>query len=110
MYALVPSRAPTNVQVKNHGLNQFLVKWDPLPREYINGRLLGHIVYYKNTRYYYYPERTVNTSNPDTLQAILPNIQIGERYQVSVAAFTSTGRGPRSPLIYINKGKYITAT
>ena len=103
---LVPSRAPTNVQVENHGLNELLVKWDPIPQQYVNGRLQGYKVFYKNTRYYYNPEIIVNTSNSDITQVILPNIQTGERYQISVAGFTPRGQGPRSSYLYITKGEY----
>ncbi|KAL9953497.1 hypothetical protein ACROYT_G040920 [Oculina patagonica] len=71
----VPSRAPTNLRVENHGLNEFLVEWDPLPLLYANGHLLGY-----------------------------NGIEIGRRYQISVAAFTSKGQGPRSTYFYITKG------
>ena len=105
LYISVPSRAPTNVRVENYGLNELLVKWNSIPPQYANGRLLGYNVYYKRTQYYYYSDSIVSINNTNTPSAILPNIQIGERYQISVAAFTSTGLGPRSPLIYITKGK-----
>ena len=104
-FFLVPSQAPTNVKVENHGLDEFLVQWDPVPQEYINGRLLGYKVYYRITGYYY-TERVVNTNNSDVTQVILPNIQIGQRYQISAAAFTSRGQGPRSSYIYSTKGVY----
>ena len=106
LFFLVPSRAPTNARVENYGLNELLVKWDPIPPQYANGRLLGYKVYYKRVYYYfYYPERIVIVNNTNTPSAILPNIQIGKRYQISVAACTSAGLGPRSSLIYITKGK-----
>ena len=93
--------------MENHGLNEFLVKWDPLPQQYVNGRLLGYNVYYKiSSYYYYYLESIVNTSNPDISQVLLPNIQTGARYQISVAALTSKGHGPKSPYLYITKSKY----
>ena len=101
---LVPSRAPTNVQATNHGLNEFLVQWDPVPVRSINGRLLGYRVHFKDTQYYY-SQKAVNTSNPDESHVILAGIQTGKRYQISVAAFTSKGQGPRSSYIYITKGK-----
>lgn len=101
----VPSRAPTNVQVSNHGLNEFLVQWDPVPIQYVNGRLLGYTVYYKDTQYYYSLEKAVNTSDPDEPHVILTGIQTGQSYQISVAAFTSKGHGPRSSYLYITKGK-----
>ena len=89
----------------NHGLNEFLVHWDPVPVRYINGRLLGYRVYYKDALYYYSLEKAVNTSNPDKSRVILTGIQTGQRYQISVAAFTSKGLGPRSSYLYIAKGK-----
>lgn len=91
----------------NHGLNEFLVEWDPLPLQYINGRLLGYSVYYKDARYYYYLEKTVNTSSPDDSHVILAGIETGKRYQISVTAFTIRGNGPRSPNFYITKGEYL---
>jgi len=103
---LVPSRAPTNVQVENHGLNELLVKWDSIPQEFVNGRLQGYKVFYKNTRYYYNPEIIVTTNNSDITQVILPNIQTGERYQISAVGFTPRGQGPRSSYLYITKGEY----
>lgn len=89
----------------NHGLNEFLVRWDPVPVSYVNGRLLGYKVYYKDTQYYYSLERAVNTSSPDELHVVLTGIQTGQRYQISVSAFTSKGQGPRSSYLYISKGK-----
>ena len=102
---LVPSRAPTNVQATNHGLNEFLVQWDPVPVRYINGRLLGYRVYFKDTQNYYSQEKDVSTNNPGESHVILAGIQTGKRYQISVAAFTSKGQGPRSSYLYITKGK-----
>ena len=95
----VPSRAPTNVRAQVHGLDELLVEWEAVPQEYVNGHLLGYIVFYKRNGYYY-PEYSVNTSSPDVLQVLLKNLQSGEGYQVAVAAFTSKGEGPRSYRIY----------
>ncbi|XP_022786238.1 uncharacterized protein LOC111326491 isoform X2 [Stylophora pistillata] len=100
----VPSRAPSNVRAASHGLNEFLVEWDPLPHQYANGRLLGYKVYYKDADYYYSSEISVNTSNADESQAVLSGVQTGRRYKISVVAFTSKGEGPRSPDFYETKG------
>ncbi|KAM7428099.1 hypothetical protein ABFA07_020874 [Porites harrisoni] len=100
----VPSRAPTNVSVVSQGLNELLVSWYPVPSQYANGRILGYNVYYKRTQYYYYSDTIVRVNNTNLAQAILPNIQTGERYQISVAAFTSVGTGPRSSFVYVTKG------
>ena len=104
----VPSKAPENVRVASHGLNEFLVEWDPLSVQYVNGLLLGYSVYYKDARYYYYLEKTVNTGSPDESHVILTGIETGKRYQISVTAFTSRGPGPRSPNLYVTKGKCLT--
>ena len=104
-FLAVPSRAPTKVSVVNHGLNELLVRWDPLPTQYANGRILGYNVYYKKTQYYYYSDTIARINNTKLPKVVLPNIQTGERYQISVAAFTSVGTGPRSSLVYVTKGK-----
>ena len=101
----VPSRAPANVRVANHGLNELLVEWDPLPPQYANGIILGYSIFYKDTQYYYSLEKTVNTSKPEDSHVILAGIQIDIRYRISVAAFTSKGQGPRSPYLYVTKGR-----
>ena len=105
-YDLVPSRAPTNVRVRNRGLHKLLVEWDPLPQQYTNGLLLGYRVYYKDTVHLYASNRTVNTSSPHISHVVLDNIRTDQRYQISVAGFTSKGPGPKSPAVYITNGVY----
>ena len=106
---LVPSRAPTNITVENHGLNEFLVKWNPLPIQEANGRILGYNVYYKTFKqlYYSFPDNISRINNTNMPRVILPNIRTGVTYIISVAAFTSVGTGPRSYPVYKEKGKYI---
>lgn len=105
LYFAVPSRAPSKVRAASHGFNELLVEWDPLPHQYANGRLLGYKVYYKDTDYYYWSEKSVNTSNADESQVVLGGVQTGRRYKIAVIAFTSKGEGPRSPDLYVTKGK-----
>ena len=109
-FLIVPSRAPTNVSVVSQGLNELLVSWYPVPSQYANGRILGYNVYYKRTQYYYYSDTIARINNTKLPKVVLPNIQTGERYQISVAAFTSVGTGPRSSLVYVTKGKKNTKT
>ncbi|KAL9979894.1 hypothetical protein ACROYT_G008409 [Oculina patagonica] len=97
----VPSRAPINVRATDHDLNEFVVEWEPLSLQYVNGRLLGYGVYYNQ---YNKLGKTVNTSTPDDSYVFLPGIQISEHYRISVAAFTSQGQGPRSPYLSLVKG------
>ena len=82
-----------------------MVSWYPVPSQYANGRILGYNVYYKRTQYYYYSDTIARINNTKLPKVVLPNIQTGERYQISVAAFTSVGTGPRSSLVYVTKGK-----
>ena len=89
----------------SQGLNELLVSWYPVPPQYANGRILGYNVYYKRTQYYYYSDTIARINNTKLPKVVLPNIQTGERYQISVAAFTSVGTGPRSSLVYVTKGK-----
>ncbi|PFX28263.1 Transmembrane protease serine 5 [Stylophora pistillata] len=107
LYFTVPSRAPSNVRAASHGLNEFLVEWDPLPHKYANGRLLGYKVYYKDTNYYYWSEKSVITSNADESQVVLGGVQTGRRYKIAVIAFTSKGEGPRSPDLYVTKAELV---
>ena len=107
LHISVPSRAPSNVRAANQGLNELLVEWDPLPHLYANGRLLGYKVYYKDVSNYYSREIAVNTSNPDESHVILVSVQTGHRYKISAVAFTSKGEGPRSPDLYVTKGKWL---
>lgn len=62
-------------------------------------------MYYKDADYYYSAETSVNTSNADESQVALGGVQPGRRYKISVVAFTSKGEGPRSPDLYVTKGK-----
>ena len=91
-------------------MNEFLVKWDPLPIQDPNGRILGYNVYYKSVSYYHSSEKIARINDTNMPRAILPNIPTGDIYQISVAAFTSVGTGLRSYHVYKRKGKYIKLT
>ncbi|CAH3116621.1 unnamed protein product [Porites lobata] len=106
MEANFPSRAPTNITVENYGLNEFLVKWNPLPIQEANGRILGYNVYYKTFKqlYYSFPDNISRINNTNMPRVILQNIRTGVTYIISVAAFTSVGTGPRSYPVYKEKG------
>ena len=95
MFVLVPSRAPSNVRVSNVRFDQVKVQWDPLPHQYINGRLLGYTIYYYED-YYSYLSKSVSTSNPYANIVILRGLKAATRYWISVAAFTSKGPGTQS--------------
>lgn len=88
-------------------MNEFLVIWDPLPFQYANGRILGYNVYYKSRTHYFSSQKIARINDTNMPRAILPNIATGDYYQISVAAFSSVGTGPRSYHVYKKKGKYI---
>ena len=79
------------------------VQWDPLPQEYVNGRLLGYRIYYYEHSSYL--TKTVNTSSPDVNMVTLRGLLSVQRYYIRVAAFTSKGTGPRSYQTYITTGE-----
>ena len=106
-FFLVPSRAPSNITFKDVKATRVTVSWNPLPRQFHNGRLLGYKVYLRKNVYYSVQSNTssVTFSNPNTTQITLTGLQPAQRYDVSVSAFTSKGEGPRSYNYYFTTGK-----
>lgn len=80
------------------------MQWDPIPPETANGILLGYRVFYQE---YYYSGllRSVDTKSPSVHMLILRGLKSAQRYQISVAALTSKGAGPRSYLRYFTTGQ-----
>ena len=105
----VPSRAPSNITFKDVKATRVTVSWNPLPRQFYNGRLLGYKVYLRKNAYYSVQSNTssVTFSNPNTTQITLTGLEPTQRYDVSVSAFTSKGEGPRSYNYYVTTGKPI---
>lgn len=92
----VPSRAPSGIQLSNVQFNDVKVQWDPLPRQYINGPLLGYRVYYQEDNLLKAPLGYVDTRNPFANMVTLKGLKTGFRYRIQIAAFTSKGVGPKS--------------
>ena len=61
------------------------VQWDPLPQEYVNGRLLGYRIYYYEHSSYL--TKTVNTSSPDVNMVTLRGLLSVQRYTCSGVYF-----------------------
>ena len=95
LFLIVPSRAPSvfAVTVKATGVT---VQWKPLPRQYHNGRLLGYRVFFRKPGKYSFPVHVSSVAVYNSTWVILKNLEPRQRYQISVAAFTSKGDGPRS--------------
>ena len=106
---LVPSRAPSNINLTNVGSTEVTVHWSRLPQQYANGRLLGYRVYFRKTTYYpyYVPSNTsiVNVTSPNATRVILTELTPGQRYRIYVSAFTSKGEGPRSYGYHVTTGR-----
>ena len=86
---------------------QFKVSWNPLPQRFHNGRFQGYRVYFRKSAFYPIPFNTssVVTSSPNMTWAIITGLGPAQRYDVSVAAYTLKGEGPRSALHHITTGK-----
>ena len=62
----------------------------------------------KKSAYYSYPVQSNGSSlivsNPNTTLVTLTGLRPGQRYDISVSAFISTGEGPRSYRYYVTTG------
>ena len=99
----VPSRAPLNIAFTKVESTEITVHWDPLSLQYVNGRLLGYRVYFQVFTYYYSPLKK-NSVTVNATEITLTGLNPGQRYDVSVSAFTSKGEGPLSFRYYVTTG------
>ena len=102
----VPSRAPSNITFTNVGSTEVTVNWDPLPEQYVNGRLLGYKVHFQEATYYSVSsyKSSINVTTNST-SVTLTGLRPGQRYHTQISAFTSKGEGPRSYFFYITTGR-----
>ena len=80
------------------------VQWNPLPPQYINGRLLGYRVFFKKTANYSFPVDASSVTVYNSNWVTLNNLEPGQRYEISVTAFTSKGDGPQSDSYSVTTG------
>ena len=106
-FVLVPGRAPSNISFSEVTTTQFKVTWNPLPQQFHDGRLLGYRVYFRRSAYFPIPFNTssLDTSSPNMTWALITGLGPAQRFDVSVAAYTSKGEGPRSYFYYVTTGK-----
>ena len=106
-FSLVPGLAPNNLTFSEVRETQFKVTWNPLPQQFHNGRLLGYRVYFRRSAYFPIPFNTSSlvTSSPNMTWALITGLGPAQRYDVSVAAYTSKGEGPHSSFYYVTTGK-----
>lgn len=106
----VPSRPPSNATFTNVRATEITVHWNPLPKQYVNGRLSGYYVDYMfplslpDSIYPQYNKSSV-TVNPNNTWVTLTGLKPQQLYYIQVAAFTSKGRGPSSESVTHKTGK-----
>jgi roundabout, axon guidance receptor 2 len=91
---LVPTAAPTNVQVGMLNNTSGVVRWAMPPPQHHNGILLGYKIQVKagnSTKIL--AQMTLNSS---TLSVGLHNLTTGATYSARVVAYTRVGAGPYS--------------
>ena len=106
-FSLAPGRAPSDITFSEVTATQFKVTWNPLPQRFHNGRLLGYRIYFRRSAYYLNLFNTsgVVINSPNVTWALVTGLGPAQRYDVSVAAFTLKGEGPRSSLYYVTTGE-----
>lgn len=90
----MPTRAPTNVTVVTRDSSSIRVTWQPIPKEYHNGVLLGYIVFYRKRGTKKWQRQTI--SSADSYFYVIYGLLPGDSYIVAVAGYTKNGTGKKS--------------
>lgn len=103
----VPSRAPVSLQVQSTGPRSILIKWSPVPEQYVHGILRGYHVYYKTGT----SKMRRSASQVGVIKAMSVNMSSQSleitglepftSYDVWVSAFTDMGSGPSSRTVTV---------
>ena len=94
LYSTVPVDPPKNVQEINKTATSILIKWDAVPSNQRNGRILS----YKVT---WYTLRSLKTNRTKSITVITPlvkltSLKINRKYFITVLATNNEGDGPCS--------------
>ena len=97
-FSIEPSVPPPNVRGHNISSKIIIVNWDELPAEHQNGVITGYNVCYKATEggFTNGDERCTTVSDCPTTTVTLTGLEEYVVYNITVAAITSVGEGPRS--------------
>ena len=113
----VPHCAPRNLRLTKLQFDEVKVQWDSIPQHSFKGRLLGYIVYYCSIPYTMNTDicrfrltyvETVTIKSPGAEMAVLSGLKTADVYGISVAAFSSTGVGPKASWRRFQTGNSIT--
>ena len=86
---LVPDRPPTKISVVSLGTNAVLVNWNPVPREYTNGEVLGYKVLHGD----FNDTSHVSITKADTTRKQIDGLKSNTNYSFQLLAFTAKGDG-----------------
>ena len=94
LYSTVPVDPPKNVQEINKTSTSIMIKWDAVPSNQRNGRILS----YKVT---WYTLRSLKTNRTKSIAVITPlvkltSLKMYEKYFITVLATNTEGDGPCS--------------
>jgi len=97
---LVPTHAPVNVTAAAVTSSSILVRWQAIPQEDRNGKLLGYVVFYRrhNTRRW----KTTELKNPLIFQYHMNGLSRGDSYVIAVAGYTKIGVGKKSDSVTVD--------
>ncbi|XP_031549873.1 protein sidekick-1-like [Actinia tenebrosa] len=90
----VPTKAPDNVTAVSRDASSIRITWQPIPKKYHNGILLGYIVFYRKRDTNKWQRQTI--SSADTYSYIINGLLPGESYIIAVAGYTKNGTGKKS--------------
>ena len=107
-FRLVPSLPPQDIEIQNSSSTSILVQWKPIPKNHVNGILLGIKLLYRSaprdnsivfsTRARRsteedWSEYTIITLHPSALSYKMTSLKKFTNYSVSILGFTSKGDG-----------------
>ena len=102
----VPSEPPRNLKaISNISPHKIQVTWEPVPPEFMNGKLISYHVTYQrvkvgDVRIDFEPELKRFSTNQNVT---LDNLEPYSKYKIQVAAKTAKGLGPYTLFTYGGK-------
>lgn len=80
--------------------SSILVRWQAIPQEHRNGKLLGYVVFYRKENYRRW--KTKKLPNPLIFQYHMNGLSLGESYLIAVAGYTKIGVGKKSDSVTVD--------
>ena len=93
----VPTNPPLNFFVQAPMSRLLHFTWQPVPLEYRNGIILGHVINVTSQ----YDTFTLLYSGPENTTHVAAMFKPYTVYEATIAAFTQVGVGPFSPMVSV---------